>query len=139
MIRTLTNAEINGEKLCDYEIASFLRLLVVGGAETTKHLLGSAFYAMLHDPELMARVRNDRQFTHPDKFDIDRKDNEQFSFGYGRRLCTGSHLAKLKAEIAVNALPYRLVDITLAPGKPCNVIGFSFRGPDSIPVTFRAS
>ena len=60
MISMLIIAEINGTKLSDYEVVSFLRLLVLAGAETTNHLLGTVCYVLLHDPELMARVRRDR-------------------------------------------------------------------------------
>ncbi len=56
----LVTAEINGAKLSDYEVVSFLRLLVLAGAETTNHLLGTVCYVLLQNPELMERVRNDR-------------------------------------------------------------------------------
>ena len=39
---------------------SFLFLLVMAGAETTYHLLGSALLALLRDPALLAAVRADR-------------------------------------------------------------------------------
>jgi len=35
MISTLVTSEIDGEKMSDYEVISFLRLLVIAGAETT--------------------------------------------------------------------------------------------------------
>lgn len=190
MISMLVGAEINGAKLSDYEVVSFLRLLVLAGAETTNHLLGTVCYVLLHDPELMERVRHDRtlipalihegmrweapigtlireaiadtevggvaipkgssvlchigaanrderQFKDPDRFDVDRLDNEHIGFGYGRHYCAGSHLAKLEAEVALNALLDRLQDLKPVAGKPSRIIGFSFRGPDSLPVTFR--
>ncbi len=192
MISMLITADINGAKLSDYEVVSFLRLLVLAGAETTNHLLGTVCYVLLHDPELMARVRRDRalipalfheamrwespigtlvrdatsdteidgvaipkgsailchigaanrderQFQNPDRFDIDRSDNEHIGFGYGRHYCAGSHLAKLEAEIALNALLDRLHDLQPDSAKPSRIIGFSFRGPDSLPVTFKAA
>jgi cytochrome P450 len=192
MISMLVTAEINGAKLSDYEVVSFLRLLVLAGAETTNHLLGTVCYVLLQDPELMDRVRNDRtlipalfheamrwespigtllreatsdteiggvaipkgsailchigaanrderQFQNPDRFDIDRLDNEHIGFGYGRHYCAGSHLAKLEAEVALNALLDRLHNLKPDPGKASRIIGFSFRGPDSLPVTFKAA
>jgi len=60
MISMLVTAQINGAKLSDYEVVSFLRLLVLAGAETTNHLLGTVCYVLLQNPELMERVRNDR-------------------------------------------------------------------------------
>ncbi len=189
MISVLVTSEVNGEKLTDIEVVSFLRLLTLAGAETTNHLLGTSFVAMLRDPELMDRVRNDRslvpallneamrweapistimrenleeceiagikvpaktailchlgsanrderQFEDPDTFNIDRPDNDPLPFGYGPHYCAGSHLAKLEAEIGVNALLDRLDNIKAQPGEEFNVIGFSFRGPDRVPVTF---
>ena len=191
MISMLVTSEIDGEKLSDFEVVSFLRLLVLAGAETTNHLLGTACYVLLHDPVLMERIRNDRslipglfheamrwespigtlvreatsdteingvaipkgssvlchvgaanrderQFKDPDVFDIDRQDNEHIGFGYGRHYCAGSHLAKLEAEVALNTLLDRLHNLKPVAGKPSRIIGFSFRGPDNLPVTFSA-
>lgn len=189
MISMLVAAEINGAKLSDYEVVSFLRLLVLAGAETTNHLLGTVCYVLLHDPDLMQRVRDDRslipalfheamrwespigtlmreatsdteiggvaiakgsaiichigaanrderQFKDPDRFDIDRLDNEHIGFGYGRHYCAGSHLAKLEAEVGLNVLLDRLHNLKPDPAKTSRIIGFSFRGPESLPVTF---
>lgn len=189
LISVLVHSEVEGEKLNDLEVVSFLRLLTLAGAETTNHLIGSMLVALLADPELMERVRGDRslvpalvqeamrwespvstimrdatcdteiggvpiekgtelichlgsanrderQFANPDSFDIDREDNDPIPFGYGRHYCAGSHLAKMEAEIGVNALLDRLGNIKPVPGEDFSVIGFSFRGPDRIPVTF---
>jgi len=57
MISQLAQAEVEGHRLTDEEVTSFLRLLVIGGAETTYHLLGSALLALLqHRDELAAAV-----------------------------------------------------------------------------------
>jgi len=189
LISVLVQSEVEGEKLNDLEVVSFLRLLTLAGAETTNHLLGTTFVALLADPELMERVRADRslvpallqeamrwespvstimreavcdtevggvavekgtelvchlgsanrderQFSDPDTFNIDREDCDPIPFGYGRHYCAGSHLAKMEAEIGVNALLDRLGNIQAVPGEEFSVVGFSFRGPDRIPVTF---
>lgn len=189
MISMLVQAEVDGEKLSDLEVVSFLRLLTLAGAETTNHLIGTAFVAMLKDPALFERVkadrslvpvmlkeamrwespvstvmrettceteiagvtlekgtavlchigsanRDERQFEDPDTFNMDRPDNDPIPFGYGRHYCAGSHLAKLEGEIGVNALLDRLDNIKPVPDKDFSVIGFSFRGPDSVPFTF---
>jgi cytochrome P450 len=193
MISSLVTAEVDGEKLSDLEVVSFLRLLTLAGAETTNHLIGSTFVALLEDPDLMARVRADRslvpallhetmrwespvstvmrnatcdtqiagspvaagtsiivhigsanrderQFANPDTFDLDREDCDPLPFGYGPHYCAGSHLAKMEAEIGVNALLDRMDNIRVRPGEKLSIIGYSFRGPDKIPVSFdRAS
>jgi cytochrome P450 len=60
LISELVTGEVEGERLTDFEVVSFLRLLVLAGAETTNHLLGSALYCLLRDPDLMDRVQSDR-------------------------------------------------------------------------------
>jgi cytochrome P450 len=189
LISVLVQSEVDGEKLSDLEVVSFLRLLTLAGAETTNHAIGTAFVAMLADRELMERVRADRtlvpklleeamrwespvstimreasrdtrigdveiekgteiichlgsanrderQFKDPDTFDIDREDCDAIPFGYGRHYCAGSHLAKMEAEIGINALLDRMGNIRAVPGEEYSVVGFSFRGPDRLPVTF---
>ena len=61
MIGRLLTAEVNGERISDEEVINFVCLLVIAGAETTYHLMGSALYALLHTADLFARVRADRQ------------------------------------------------------------------------------
>ena len=80
--------------------------------------------------------RDEQQFDDPDNFDIDRADRDPIPFGFGRHYCAGSHLAKMEAEIGVNTLLDRLGNIRAIPGEEFSVVGFSFRGPDRIPVTF---
>jgi cytochrome P450 len=60
LISELATATVGGAALSDHEVISFLYLLVLAGAETTYHLLGSALFAMLRDPALLASVRADR-------------------------------------------------------------------------------
>lgn len=189
LISVLVQSEVDGAMLNDVEVVSFLRLLTLAGAETTNHTIGTALVALLHNRELMDRVRADRKlvprllweamrwespistvlrqascdthigdvaiekgtevichigsanrdesrFTDPEAFDIDREDRDPIPFGYGRHYCAGSHLAKMEAEIGVNALLDRLGNIQAVPGEEFAVVGFSFRGPDRIPVTF---
>ena len=65
LISELATAELDGESLADEEIISFLRLLVIAGAETTFHLMGSALLALLRDPELLESVRVERGRIEP--------------------------------------------------------------------------
>lgn len=191
LISVLATAEVDGTELTDEEVISFLRLLVLAGAETTYHLMGSALYAMLQDAELMERVTSDRStiprllnetlrwespigtvmretsedtelggvlipkdsavlahlgsanrderiFENPDVFDIDRDSNDHLAFGLGKHYCAGSRLALLEAEVGLNALFDRIGNIRSQPGEDYGVIGFSFRGPDRLPILFDA-
>ncbi len=60
LISGLAAAEIDGEKLSDEEIFSFLRLLLPAGVETTYRSLGNLLFALLTNPDQLAAVRADR-------------------------------------------------------------------------------
>ncbi|WP_029112581.1 cytochrome P450 [Mycobacterium sp. URHB0044] len=60
LISRLADAEIEGEKLADEEIFSFLRLLLPAGVETTYRSLGNLLFALLSDPAQLEAVRADR-------------------------------------------------------------------------------
>ena len=59
LISTLVHAEVEGERLSDEEIYSFLRLLFPAGADTTYLALGNLLYALLIHPDAMALVLAD--------------------------------------------------------------------------------
>jgi cytochrome P450 len=65
LIGSLLTAEVNGERISDEEVINFVCLLMIAGAETTYHLMGSALYALLHDADLFARVRADPERIPP--------------------------------------------------------------------------
>jgi cytochrome P450 len=192
LISKLATAEIEGERLSDFEVVSFLRLLVLAGAETTYHLMGSCLFALLDDRALMERVLADRslipdllqevlrwespigtiireasedtqigdveivkgtnvlchlgsanrdedRFPDPDTLDIDREDKEHVGFGFGKHYCAGSRLALLEGEVGINAILDRLKHLEPQTGEEFSIIGFSFRGPDRLPVKYDAS
>ncbi len=60
LISALAAAEIDGEKLADEEIFSFLRLLLPAGVETTYRSLGSLLLALLSNPDQLEAIRADR-------------------------------------------------------------------------------
>jgi cytochrome P450 len=60
VISMLAEAEIDGDKLDDELIQSFLRLLVPAGAGTTYRLIGSLLLALLQNPSQLDTVREDR-------------------------------------------------------------------------------
>ncbi len=189
LISKLATAEVEGERLSDFEVVSFLRLLVLAGAETTYHLMGSCLFALLKDPALMERILGDRslipelmhevlrwespigtvireasedteisgvevakgtnvlchigsanrdgdRFPNPDLLDIDREDKEHLAFGFGKHYCAGSRLALLEGEVGINAILDRLKNLEPQAGEQFDIIGFSFRGPDRLPVRF---
>src|SRR5262245_14587776 len=61
LLTALLNAEVEGERLGEEEVLSFLRLLLPAGAETTYRLSGNALFALLTHPEVRAQVEADRE------------------------------------------------------------------------------
>jgi cytochrome P450 len=57
LLSNLLVAEVEGESLSEKEILSFMFLLLVGGLESSVHLLGHSLMALRDDPELLARLR----------------------------------------------------------------------------------
>jgi cytochrome P450 len=85
-------------------------------------------WAANHDPKV---------FPDPMKFDIHRKRERHFAFGYGNHMCLGQHLARLEMTRALNALLDRLPNLRLNPAKPQpRMIGVYMRTPRDINVLF---
>jgi cytochrome P450 len=189
LMSRLTHAEVDGERLSDEEIFSFLRLLLPAGAETTFRLMGNLIYALLDTPGALDEVRADHSkidwaieealrwespvqyasrettralslagvdlpegaqlllalgsanrdethFANADRFDLQRRPEEHFAFGFGRHFCAGSHLARLEARMAVAALLDRLPNLRFEPGAERQIVGLAFRSPTALPVRF---
>ena len=56
LLTRLLNAEVDGERLSEEEVLSFLRLLLPAGSETTYRLTGNVLFALLTHPEQRAEV-----------------------------------------------------------------------------------
>ena len=80
--------------------------------------------------------RDERHYRDPDRFDLHRKNTDHVAFGFGEHFCPGSHLARMEARVALNALLDRLPNLRLDPAEPCRVVGLAFRSPDKLPVRF---
>ncbi|WP_255346968.1 hypothetical protein [Frankia sp. QA3] len=59
MLSDLMEAEIDGEKLSDEELAGIIVLLLLGGMDTTAGLTGNAFLRIDADPALRRRLIED--------------------------------------------------------------------------------
>jgi cytochrome P450 len=60
VISLLVQSELDGERLGDEEIFSFLTLLLPAGAETTYRATGSFLFGLLSNPNQLEALRNDR-------------------------------------------------------------------------------
>jgi cytochrome P450 len=68
--------------------------------------LSTSLAAANHDPDV---------YPKPETFDIERKDTHHQSFGGGRHLCLGAHLARLEAQEAVLALIKKYPNLQHSP------------------------
>ena len=57
--------------------------------------------------------RDRRANPEPERFDVRRKDIQHQSFGGGRHLCLGAHLARIEAQEAILGLIQRFPNLSL--------------------------
>lgn len=60
LVSVLVEAEIDGERLSDDEIVYETLLILIGGDETTRHVIGGGVEALLHDREAWEALQADR-------------------------------------------------------------------------------
>lgn len=65
LVSDIVHAEVDGSRLDDEHIYGFLRLLFPAGAETTYRASGSMLAALLTHPDVLERVRGDREMVLP--------------------------------------------------------------------------
>jgi cytochrome P450 len=68
LISELAVCEVDGRRLSDEEIYSFLRLLLPAGVETTYRASGNLLYGLLTNPDQLQKVVDDRSLL-PDAFE----------------------------------------------------------------------
>ncbi len=78
--------------------------------------------------ELGAANRDPAVYPDPDRFDIEREDTHHQSFGGGRHLCLGAHLARLEAQETLAVLFSRFSEIRFGGGGHEYAAIPSFRG-----------
>ncbi|WP_437630195.1 cytochrome P450 [Sorangium sp. So ce854] len=62
-VSDLVRAEVDGQRLTDAEIVEFLVTLLIGGLETTTHLLSNSLLFLADHPDMMDRLHADRGLT----------------------------------------------------------------------------
>jgi cytochrome P450 len=81
-----------------------------------------------HDPS---------RWDDPDRFDIFREPLPHLTFGRGRHICIGMHLARLEMRMALATVLDRLPNLRLDPeATDVHVGGLGFRAPNRLPVLF---
>jgi hypothetical protein len=66
---------------------------------------------------LWSSNRDPARFPDPERFDVERRDNEHLGFGGGTHLCLGAHLARMEAQEALGALAARTKELARRPGR----------------------
>nr|WP_087573569.1 cytochrome P450 [Sphingomonas sp. CDS-1] len=83
---------------------------------------------------LAAANRDPRQWKNPDLFDITRPAGGHVGFGFGIHQCLGQMLARLEAEVVLEALLSRIADIQLA-GPVVRRLNNTLHAFESMPVS----
>jgi cytochrome P450 len=105
------------EALTDVEIAG---VRIPAGA-TVVPLLGSA-------------NRDERRFPSPDVYDVGRNPQGHVGFGFGKHFCLGASLARLEAQVALEALAPELLRMRHGEARVSRVDSFLVRGPSRLPL-----
>jgi cytochrome P450 len=77
--------------------------------------------------------RDERKFSDPDRFDIDRRPQGHLGFGSGKHFCLGSQMARLVTEVAMRRFLERVPDYHLAVDKVAWNSSSNFRSPTALP------
>ncbi|MEW2625776.1 cytochrome P450 [Streptomyces sp. NPDC048106] len=83
---------------------------------------------------LASGSRDPVRFREPDRFDPTREDNAHLGFGGGVHICYGAALARMEAQIALDALTQRLGSARLVEDPPQYRASATLRGPRHLPV-----
>ena len=59
LVSAIVNAEIDGDRLLDIEIAVFFVVLMIAGNETTRNLIAGGMRALIENPDQRERLRTD--------------------------------------------------------------------------------
>ena len=76
--------------------------------------------------------RDERHWSVPERFDIDRNEGPHLAFSTGAHVCLGAWLGRSTVRVAVQHLFTRLPNLTLAGD--VTVQGFEFRGPTRLAI-----
>jgi cytochrome P450 len=81
--------------------------------------------------------RDDRVFTEPDRYDLDRDTTQTASFGMGRHFCLGASLARLESRVALEEVQRRVVDYDIDEAASSRVHSVNVRGFATLPTEVR--
>jgi len=161
VVDELIEADFDGRRLTDEEVAAQLTSLLVGGTETMPKILAggalelarapaqrsllvsdpsrasAAFEEMVRHQGVLQSIgrtalrdvtiggetlragqriflllqsanRDEREFTEPDRFDIERETERHVGFGHGQHHCIGIHVARLEGRVLLQEFAARI-------------------------------
>jgi cholest-4-en-3-one 26-monooxygenase len=131
LMSVLTEVEVEGEKLSDFELELFFLLLTVAGNETTRNLISGAM-VFFH----ISANRDETVFDDPQRFDITRNPNPHLAFGAGGpHFCLGANLARMEIRVMFEHILDRMPDLQL-DGEVERLQSQFISGVKHIPVAF---
>jgi cytochrome P450 len=83
-----------------------------------------------------AANRDPERFPHPDRLDVQRRDNRHLAFGAGPHFCFGAALARIEGQVVFDALVKTFSEIELEPGPLTWRDNVGLRGLTALPVRF---
>lgn len=190
LLTELLQAEEAGDRLSTDELFGMCVALLVGGNNSTAHLIGNAILTLLRQTAALAQLRTDpsliksvteevlryespvqatsrvvkeamsfkghdfeagqgvlvlfgsgnrdpEEFPNPDQFDPARRPNRHLTFAHGPHFCLGASIARMVGQIGILSVVERCQDLQLVDTTVNWLPGFAFRGPTTLPVTFR--
>ncbi|MGL5808414.1 MAG: cytochrome P450 [Nocardioides sp.] len=63
LVSNLIRTEVDGERLTDEQLREFLTLLLIGGLETSSHLIANSLLFLADNPEIWASLKADRSLV----------------------------------------------------------------------------
>jgi cytochrome P450 len=86
---------------------------------------------------LLSANYDERQFPHPERFDLRRQPNRQFAFGHGIHFCLGAGLARIEGDIALRLLFDRFRELRAARADELPLYEDPMFGVKELPVEVR--
>lgn len=83
--------------------------------------------------------RDERKFSNADRFDIDRNPRDHLAFGFGTHRCLGAPLARLEAQIALEALLFEAPPFSCELEAVDPIASLIVRGTRTLPIHFEES
>ena len=85
---------------------------------------------------LASANRDERQWTDPDRYDVERREGAHLAFATGPHLCIGARLGRYEARTSYRILFDRLRNLRVDPERPTKLSGWEFRSPHQLHLLF---